>query len=55
MPNPAQDHRRSGVCKTFGELQGEQLKTTPQGYNQDHPNIDLLRYKQFLVSQSYTR
>lgn len=40
--------------ETFGELQGEQLKTAPQGYSQDHPNIDLLRYKQFLVSQSYT-
>ena len=40
--------------ETFGELQGEQLKTAPQGYPKDHPNIDLLRYKQFLVSQSYT-
>ncbi len=40
--------------ETFGQLQGEQLKTAPQGFSQDHPNIGLLRYKQFLVSQSYT-
>ena len=39
---------------TFGELQGEQLKSSPQGYPNDHPNIDLLRYKQFLVSHSFT-
>lgn len=40
--------------ETFGELKGEQLKTAPQGYSQDHPNIDLLRYKQFLLSRSFT-
>ena len=41
--------------ETFGKLDGEQLKTTPQGYPKDHPNIDLLRYKQFLLSQSNHR
>ncbi len=40
--------------ETFGELQGERLKTAPQGYSQDHPNIDLLRYKQFLLTHSFT-
>jgi len=39
---------------TFGTLDGEQLKTAPQGYAKDHPNIDLLRYKQFLVSRSFS-
>jgi uncharacterized protein (TIGR02453 family) len=39
---------------TFGTLQGEQLKTAPQGYDKDHPNIDLLRYKQFLISKNFT-
>lgn len=38
----------------FGELQGEQLKTAPQGYSVDHPNIDLLRYKQFLLTRPFT-
>ncbi|MEL7220392.1 MAG: DUF2461 domain-containing protein [Bacteroidota bacterium] len=39
---------------TFGELQGDKLKTAPQGYPKDHPNIDLLRYKQFLVMKTFT-
>ncbi len=38
----------------FGGLEGEQLKTAPQGYTKDHPDIDLLRYKQFLVSHPLT-
>jgi uncharacterized protein (TIGR02453 family) len=36
--------------KYFGGLDGETLKTAPQGYAKDHPAIDLLRYKQFLAS-----
>ncbi len=36
---------------TWGTLQGEQLKTAPKGYPKDHPAIDLLRYKQFIVSK----
>ena len=33
----------------FGQLDGEQLKTAPKGFAKDHPDIDLLRYKQFLL------
>lgn len=29
----------------FGELQGEQLKTTPKGYDKENPAINYLRYK----------
>ena len=29
----------------FGELQGEQLKTTPKGYDRENPAIHYLRYK----------
>lgn len=39
---------------TFGTLQGEQLKTAPKGFPKDHPDIDLLRYKQFLISKKFT-
>lgn len=39
---------------TFGELKGDKLKTAPQGYPKDHANIDLLRYKQFLVMKPFT-
>ena len=35
--------------KYFGELSGMQLKSAPQGYSKSHPDIDLLRYKQFLL------
>lgn len=40
--------------QTFGELQGDRLKTAPQGFPKDHPAIDLLRFKQFLVSRKFT-
>lgn len=40
--------------KTFGTLLGEQVKTSPRGYNIDHPAIDLLRYKQFLIKREFT-
>lgn len=39
---------------TFGELQGDQVKTAPQGYKKDDPAIDLLRYKQFLISKEFS-
>ena len=34
----------------FGGLQGEQLKTAPRGFDKAHRAVDLLRYKQFLMS-----
>ncbi|MBL8967004.1 MAG: DUF2461 domain-containing protein [Spirochaetaceae bacterium] len=34
---------------TFGGLSGESLKTAPQGYPKDHPEIELLRRKQYLA------
>ncbi|MCB0410019.1 MAG: DUF2461 domain-containing protein, partial [Flavobacteriales bacterium] len=40
--------------ETFGELQGDQLKTAPKGFDKDHEAIDLLRYKQFLIGKSFT-
>jgi uncharacterized protein (TIGR02453 family) len=39
---------------TFGELIGEQIKTTPKGYDANDPAIDLLRYKQFIVKRTFT-
>lgn len=33
----------------FGEIEGEQLKKTPRGYDKDHEASDLLRYKQFIA------
>lgn len=39
---------------TFGQLQGAQLKTAPRGFDKEHPAVDLLRYKQFVVSKSFS-
>ncbi|SFA59543.1 TIGR02453 family protein [Pedobacter suwonensis] len=38
----------------FGALKGEQLKTAPKGFDSDHQDIDLLRYKQFLLIHQFT-
>jgi uncharacterized protein (TIGR02453 family) len=35
--------------KYFGILEGEKVKTVPQGYTRDHPEIELLRFKQVVV------
>jgi uncharacterized protein (TIGR02453 family) len=35
--------------KYFGTVDGEKLKKAPKGYPSDHPNIDLLRLKSYLV------
>ncbi|MEQ8478058.1 DUF2461 domain-containing protein [Fulvivirga sp.] len=41
-----------GFKRHFGELQGEQLKTAPKGFDKEHPAADLIRYKQFyFISQ----
>ena len=40
--------------ETFGKLQGDQLKTSPRGFSIDHPDIDLLRYKQFYVKHAFS-
>ena len=34
---------------TFGELEGEKLKSAPKGYAKDHKYIELLKMKSFLV------
>ncbi len=35
------------------EVGGERLKTSPRGYDADHPRIELLRHKQIIVGRSY--
>ena len=40
--------------RIWGELQGDSVKTAPKGYAKDHPNIDLLRYKQHIFMLRYT-
>ena len=36
--------------ETFGDIEGDQLKTAPKGYPKDHPEIELLRHKSYHVA-----
>lgn len=38
----------------FGEMRGEQLKTAPKGFDKEHPDVDLLRYKQFIFGRNFS-
>lgn len=42
------------LLNTFGGIIGEQLGSAPRGYAKDHPAIDLLRYKQFILKREFT-
>ena len=46
--------KSKAFIKNFGSLIGEQIKTTPKGYDADSKAIDLLRYKQFLLVKKFT-
>lgn len=43
----------ASFISTFGQLRGEQIKTAPKGFTNDHEAIDLLRYKQFLLIRHF--
>lgn len=38
----------------FGELEGNELKTGPRGFELDNPAIDLLKKKQYLARREFT-
>ena len=39
--------------KHFGKLQGNALKTAPRGFDKEHPDLDLIRMKQFIVTREF--
>ncbi len=39
---------------TWGTLTGEELKTAPKGFDKMHPDIDIIRKKQFIFRKDYT-
>ena len=41
------------MVKQGWEFGGETLKTTPRGYDADHPRIDLLRHKSMTLGLAY--
>lgn len=46
--------KSSSFRKTFGELRGSMLKTAPKGFAKDHEDIDLLRYKSFIIKAPFS-
>ncbi len=46
--------KSKSFVNTFGKMDGEQVKTTPKGYDAASPAIDLLRYKQFLLYKNFS-
>lgn len=38
----------------WGELQGEELKTAPKGFDKEHENIDLLRKKGYIFTHEFS-
>lgn len=43
-----------GFVKCFGELEGEKLKTAPRGFPKDHPYLEFLKLKSYLVVRMIT-
>jgi uncharacterized protein (TIGR02453 family) len=41
-------------AEEFGHLWGDTVKTAPRGYAKDHPAIDLLRHKHYIVGKEFT-
>lgn len=39
---------------TWGTFQGEALKTAPRDFDKNHPDIDLIRFKNFFFMKSYS-
>ncbi len=40
--------------KYFGEIIGDKLQRAPKGFSPEHPAIEWLRFKQFLILRSFT-
>lgn len=38
----------------WGELQGDEVKTAPKGFDKEHPEISLIRKKQFIFVRNFT-
>ncbi|WP_104106909.1 DUF2461 domain-containing protein [Nocardioides sp. 616] len=50
---PALERLLKKYEKSGWEVGGERLKTSPRGYDADHPRIELLRHKQIIVGRDY--
>ena len=39
--------------KVWGDLEGEELKSAPRDFDKNHPDIDLIRKKQYIFTKKY--
>jgi uncharacterized protein (TIGR02453 family) len=46
--------KSKSFVQTFGTLAGEQVKTTPRGFDPADPAIDLIRHKQFELIKNFS-
>lgn len=44
----------ASLKKSWGGLTGETVKTAPKGFDREHPDIDLIRHKQFIFVRSFS-
>jgi uncharacterized protein (TIGR02453 family) len=40
--------------KYWGDLVGDEVKTAPKGFNKEHPNIDLIKKKQYIFVRKFS-
>lgn len=40
--------------KYWGSLSGDEVKTAPKGFSKDHPNIDLIKKKQYVFIKNFS-
>ena len=40
--------------KVWGEMVGDQVKTSPKGFSKEHQNIDLIKRKQYIFVQKFS-
>jgi len=39
---------------TWGNLEGDELKTAPRDFDKTHPDIDLIKKKQYIFTKKFT-
>ena len=39
--------------KAWGPLKGDAVRTAPKGFDKNHPNLDLIRHKQFIFTREF--
>lgn len=46
--------QNKNFIKTFGSIQGDGVKVAPKGFDKEHPRIEFIRLKQWLLMHSFT-